>query len=108
MSGVLPDGFEDLIRLTPKWLGATERERHTVRLNSPREELIDVYQTLLPRIDAICEAVDRYPLHELPDDVENLLRLALAFMEVSLAVEAFQGSPRVPFGFDTERWRVHF
>lgn len=108
MSNPLPREFNDLLRFTPKWLGATERARHTTRLESSREELIDLYQALLPRMESICELVDQHPLQDLPENVENLLRLALSFMEVSLAVEAFDGSPKVPFGFETSRWHVHF
>ncbi|MBC7161438.1 MAG: hypothetical protein H5U26_04925 [Immundisolibacter sp.] len=61
----------------------------------------------MPRLDAIHAHLKQYPWPELPPAERSLLNLALALMEVSLAVES-HGQPMVPFGFDHTRFRVHF
>jgi hypothetical protein len=108
MSNQLPEGFGDLEHFGPKWLAGTENGRHRVRLASNPDELNQLYDQLLPRLDEICKELDQYPLDGLPEPHQNLLHLALSFMEVSLAVESFGGAPLVPYGFDPERWEVHF
>lgn len=108
MNAALPEGFADLSRFGPRWFGDTEKERHRVRTNSERDDMVDLYNTILPRLDEICAELDQHPVDALPQAHANLLNLALSFMEVSLAVESFDGAPKVPYGFDTERWEVHF
>ncbi|HAC35329.1 MAG TPA: hypothetical protein DCF45_12510 [Gammaproteobacteria bacterium] len=107
MSSNLPVEFSDLEWLTDKWLLETENERHRARLASEPMELQRVYDTLLPRMEPICEYLDQYPLSDLPWAAHNLMTLAFVFMEVSCSVEMFGGSPEVPFGFEPNRWIVH-
>jgi len=108
MDASLPEGFAELSRFGPKWFVDTEKERHRIRTGSVPAELIDLYDSVIARFDDICAELDQYPLDGLPEVQQNLLNLSLSFMEVSLAVEAFQGAAKVPFGFDTDRWEVHF
>jgi len=108
MDASLPSGFEELSRFGPTWFADTEKERHRIRTHSAPEELIELYDSVLARFDDICGELDQYPLDNLPAIQRNLLNLTLSFMEVSLAVEAFQGAAKVPFGFSTDRWEVHF
>jgi len=51
--------------------------------------LEEFYNSMLPRMDAIAEYLNQFPLDELKDDAQDLLNLALSFIEVSLAVELF-------------------
>ena len=92
MSKPLPAGFEDLARFTDKWVQVipSESVRHQTRLNSSFEELKDLYDTLLPRMDAITVHLDRYKLGEMPQEERNLMELALGFMEVTAAVRLFK------------------
>ncbi|MDF1818154.1 MAG: hypothetical protein P1U54_05915 [Immundisolibacteraceae bacterium] len=108
MERQLPEGFEALERFGPKWFADTEKQRHRLRTDSSPDDLNDLYEAVLERFDEICAELDQHPLTELSVAHQNLLNLALSFMEVSLAVEAFKGAGKVPFGFDTERWEVHF
>ena len=105
MERQLPEGFEEFERFGPQWFAETEKERHRVRTHSKPEELIDLYDAVLAKFDAICAELDQHPLTGLSEAHQNLLNLTLSFMEVSLAVE---GAAKVPFGFDTDRWEVHF
>lgn len=107
MSNHLPAGFESLEFLTDKWLLETENQRHRTRLASTPLELQKVYDTLLPRMEEICDFLDQYPLSDMPWAAHNLMTLALVFMEVSPCIEVFGGSPSVPFGFEPERWIIH-
>lgn len=86
---VLPDEFADLERFAATWCLATQAERHGQRVTSAMQDLEDFYQTILPRLDAVAEHLNRFPLDELDASNQNLLNLALSFIEVSLAVELF-------------------
>ena len=87
---MLPDDFVDLERFAAIWCLATQAERHGQRVTSAMRDLEDFYQTILPRMDAVAEYLNRFPLDELEESAQNLLNLALSFIEVSLAVELFQ------------------
>ena len=108
MGDQLPNGFEALAEFGPKWFADTENERHRHRLASNPDELKQLYNAILPRFDEIVSELDQHPLDDLPENQRNLLNLTLSFMEVSMAVESFQGAAKVPFGFDPDRWQVHF
>lgn len=102
----LPSGFEDLAWLAD-WALPAEHLRHSKRLSTPLAELQRVYDTLLPRIEGIIAHLDQFPVDDLPAPEGNLMLLALAFVEVSPAVELLN-SPTVPDGFEPSRFRVHF
>jgi hypothetical protein len=63
-------------------------------------------EVAVPRLDAIHAHLKQYPWPARLPAEQSLLNLALALMEVSLAVES-HGQPTVPFGFDPARLRVH-
>ena len=88
-NAMLPEAFTDLEKYAATWCLATQAERHGQRVNSTMQELEDFYQTILPRMDAIAEYLNRFPLEELGSSAQNLLNLSLSFIEVSLAVELF-------------------
>ncbi len=54
------------------------------------EDLETFYGAMLPRMDAIADYLNQYPLDDIKGDDMNLLNLALSFIEVSLAVELFK------------------
>ncbi len=98
---LLPEEFADLEKYAGAWCLATQAERHGRRVNSAMEELEDFYRTILPRMDAIAEYLNRFPLEELGASAQNLLNLSLSFIEVSLAVELFHepdDSRGLPYG----------
>ena len=63
-------------------------------------------EVAVPRLDAIHAHLKQHPWPARLPAGQSLLNLALALMEVSLAVES-HGQPTVPFGFDPARLRVH-
>ena len=108
MDHSLPSEFADLAHFGPDWFADSEKERHSRRLRGTPDELKGLYEAVLPRLDEMVGYLDQFPLDDLTQEQKNLLNLALSFMEVSMAVESFDGAAKVPFGFDTSRWEVHF
>lgn len=107
MVHALPAAFADLQPLAERFALPTERARHAERLKGPFEDLKALYDAVLPRLGEIHAHLARHPWPNLPPAEQNLLHLALALMEVSLAVES-HGQPTVPYGFDHGRFKVWF
>ena len=66
-------------------------------------EIRALYDTVLPRMEAILDYFNPLPLDTLPDDAQRLLHLTLALAEVAPAVELFN-QPLVTDGYDPERF----
>jgi hypothetical protein len=99
---VLPEQFADLERFSG-WALATERERNQKRRTSPMPEIQALYDTVLPRMDAIIEYLNQFPLDNMPEDAHRLLQITLSLAEVAPAVE-FYKQPEVVDGFPAERF----
>jgi hypothetical protein len=104
MSKPLPADFTDLSRFTEKWALPTEAARHRERLNSSYEELKDLYNTMLPRMEAVLAYLHQFKPEGAPEKEVNLTNLALGFMEISQAVEAYK-RPDIR-GLDPSRVKV--
>jgi hypothetical protein len=85
----LPKDFIALEKFAEAWCLASQTERHQKRVTSEMKDLEAFYAAMLPRIDAIAEYLNKFPLEDVKDKDQNLLYLALSFIEVSLAVELF-------------------
>lgn len=107
MNQRLPGEFSALEPQAAIWSLATERERHTTRLNAKFEQLQSLYDEVLPRIEEIASYLNQFPMDDLPAQQQNLLHLALSCMEVCLPVEA-HGQTTVPRGFEPSRFIVDF
>ena len=107
MAHALPAAFADLQTFADRYALPTERERHTERLKGPFGDLKALYDAVLPRLGDIHAHLKTHPWPNLPPAEQSLLNLALALMEVALAVES-HGQPTVPHGFDHTRFRVWF
>lgn len=105
LSVSLPDAFQDLDPLvTGGWALPTERERNSKRYASTMEELQEVYDAILPRLDDMIAYLNSLPIDDMPEDAKRLFYLTLTLAEISLAVERFK-QPTVPNGFDTDRFK---
>ncbi|GAB4358013.1 MAG: hypothetical protein Kow0073_16280 [Immundisolibacter sp.] len=107
MARTLPAAFADLQPYADRFALPTERERHAQRLQGPFADLKALYDAVLPRLGDIHAHLKTFPWPHLPPPEQNLLNLALALMEVALAVES-HGQPTVPHGFDHTRFKVWF
>jgi hypothetical protein len=101
---LLPDQFEDLEPYVSKWALATGPERGRARLSSTMEEIQVFCDATFPRMDAIIEYLDQFPLEALPEEVRPLLYLTLSLAEVSRPVELF-GRPGAK-GLDETRFEL--
>ena len=104
-AALLPSDFADLERFAEQWALETERDRNAFRVQQSIEALDDYYQTVFPRMDAICDYIDQFSLDAMPPDAARLLRLGQMLMEVVPAAEVYR-QPDVPNSFEFERFHI--
>ena len=68
---LLPEEFADLEPLAEQWALATETERNRRRLASRMSEVQALYDTLLPRTEAVLSYLGQFPLDNLPEGAER-------------------------------------
>ncbi len=102
---LLPPEFADLERFAADWIHPTERERNAFRVAQSIEDLDDYYQTLFPRMDALCEYIDQFSLEAMPASAARLLRLGQMLMEVVPAAEVYR-QPDVPDSIAFDRFHI--
>ncbi|WNG86041.1 hypothetical protein C6A87_019355 [Mycobacterium sp. ITM-2016-00317] len=91
---LLPEEFADLERFAD-WILATEPERYAKRLASTMEEMQDLYDVGMTRLEDVMVYLDaRFPLHDMPDDAKRLMHLMQSVVMVSFPVEVWK-QPRV-------------
>jgi hypothetical protein len=101
--GALPEPFHDLAPFSG-WTLAKESERTSKRLASTMEEIRAFYDAMLPRLEAIVQYLNQFPLDRLPQEAQQLFYLTLSLVEVSSAVELY-GQPGIPNSLDSSRFR---
>jgi hypothetical protein len=101
---VLPASFAELEPFA-HWALATERERLMAREASTMEELQMFYDAMMPRLVAIVEYLNDFPLDGMPENARRLLDMALSVVEVSIATELYR-QPKAISGFDRARFEV--
>jgi hypothetical protein len=102
---MLPAEFAELEPFAETWCLATETERFNQRIASSMDDIRAFYDTFFPRLEEAIEFCDKYPLDELPDDVEHLVQLIHSLVMVSMAVEIF-GQPKTVDAADAVLLRV--
>ncbi len=102
---LLPPAFADLEQWVGTWALDTERARRDLRCQSEMAALEAYYHALLPRMEALIQHLNGFPLDALPPPESNLLKLGQSFLEVAPAVELFH-APQVPDGFPWQRFEV--
>lgn len=91
---LLPAEFADLERFS-EWILATEPERYAKRLASKMDEMQDLYDAGMARLEEVMVYLDaRFPLHDMPDDAKRLMHLMQSVVMVSFPIEAWK-QPRV-------------
>ena len=102
---MLPAEFAELEPFAETWCLATETERFNQRLASSMDDIMAFYDAFFPRLEEAIEFCDKYPLDDLPDDVEHLVQLIHSLVMVSMAVEIF-GQPKTVDAADAVLLRV--
>jgi hypothetical protein len=92
---LLPAEFAELEPYAEAWCLPTEPERYARRLASRMPEMHAFYDAVTPRALAAMAYLNRFPLHDLPEDATNLLHLLYSMIMVSFPVEAWSQA-RVP------------
>ena len=92
---LLPPEFSDLEPFAKTWCLAGEPERYAKRLASTMDEMQEFYDAIFPRAEAAIAYLDKFPLHELPDDARQLLHLLFSFIMVSFPIEIWK-QPYIP------------
>ena len=105
---VLPAAYADLEHLAQEWSLPTESERRQRRLRAQYTELETLYHTLLPRLPAVLDDLNRTPLDTMDSSEQRLLWLALSFVEAAIAVECFQCVDMPPSAFAAERFHIGY
>ena len=98
----LPEPFGDL-RPFVGWTLPTETERNHKRLTSDISEIQALYDAVLPRMEAIIEFLNAFPLENMPADAQRLMNMTLSLAEIAPAVE-FYKQPGVIDGFPAARF----
>lgn len=101
----LPEAFAELERFCPEWIVESEADRYRFRVERPIEDLDDFYSSVFPRLDELCDFIDRYSLDGMPREAFHLLRLGQMLMEVSPSVHVYR-QPDVPNAIPFERFHV--
>ena len=99
----LPDEFADLQPFVERWALATETGRNTQRHAVGMEAILAFKDAMLPRVDAVVQWLNEFPLNALPDAAKPLMYLLLSFAEIAPAVE-FYKQPAVIDGYDPRRF----
>ena len=90
----LPEEFADLERFSD-WCLPTEEERYQKRLSSSMDEMQELYDAGLERLEDIMVYVDaRFPLKDMPEDAKALVHLGQSIVQVSFPIEVWK-QPRV-------------
>jgi hypothetical protein len=94
-AALLPPEFSDLEPFAKTWCLAGEPERYAKRLASTMDEMQAFYDAAFPRAEEAIAYLDKFPLHELPDDARRLLRLLYSLIMVSFPCEIWK-QPYIP------------
>jgi len=95
MTAVLPNEFAELERFVAHWAAPTTQKRFEIRCESDMATITEFYEAMVERAEDILGYVEKYPLDDMPADVELLYKLLLSLAHASMAVE-IHGQPRVP------------
>ena len=94
-AALLPGQFSALEPFAATWCLPTERERFARRMASSMAEMQAFYDALFPRVEEAVAYCEKFPLDDLPADVQRLLQLLYSLVMVSFPVEAWR-QPHIP------------
>ena len=92
---LLPPEFSDLEPFAKDWCLASEPERYAKRLASTMDEIQAFYDAFFPRAEEAIAYCEKFPLDDMPEDVQRLLLLLYSLVMVSFPVEIWR-QPYLP------------
>lgn len=105
-TSLLPASFGDLEKYVDDWCLKGQRARYAKMLSVDVVILRHFYQTMLPRIDAIVEHLNQFPLNDLPEAEQRLMDLALTFAETAHPIDFKWKATQFDDVFPFERVRL--
>ena len=100
---LLPTDFAELLPWVSDWALDTENKRLAKRVDSDMEEIKAFYDAILPQMTPVMEYLEKLPVSGLDGADQNLLNLALSYVEISRIFEVWdQQDVRADF-FDPKR-----
>ena len=99
----LPAEFIDLAPFADEWALGCERDRHHNLLRHSIVEARSFYDAMMRRMDDIVPFLNRYRLDEMPEDVQNLMNLALAWAESAHPIDLNWRTTDIEDSFPVER-----
>lgn len=92
---MLPAAFADLEPFAATWCLGSEAQRYEARLAATMDELQALYDVGMRLGREAQDHLDRFDLHDLPEQELNLLHLLMSVITITMPVEAFR-QPKVP------------
>lgn len=102
----LPDAFADLAPFVRDWALRREQDRMDKLLSMSVDELRPFYDAMLPRIPAIKQWLDQFPLNAMPAEARTLFDLALSFMETAHVIDLHWKTTDIEDKFPHGRFRI--
>jgi hypothetical protein len=100
----LPPGFSELQPLVADWALATRAERFKKRYTSSMEEIRICYDAMMPKMQAIVDHLNQFPVDDIPEASRPLLYMSLSTIEISRAVELWNAPDN--YAFPAERVHI--
>jgi len=88
--GLLPPEFADLEEFVPDWALPNEKLRQAKRIDNDLESVRGFYETMLPRMPAVYDYLEKFPhgdVMRLSEADRRLYQLGCAFIEASHPIE---------------------
>ena len=103
MSGTLPAGFETLEPFAVIWAADTAQARADLRSEQTADARQAFYDAMTLQLHAALDRLDQTPLAAHDDAEARLMRLALSYAHIGMAIEV-QGPDEAKHA--TSRWRL--
>ncbi len=87
---LLPDAFTDLLPWVDHWALAQENDRFNKRVDADMADIQAFYDAILPRMTEVMEHLEKLPPSGLGVADQNLLSLALSYVETSRIFEVWK------------------
>jgi hypothetical protein len=100
----LPPEFSELQPLVADWALATRAERFKKRYTSSMEEISTCYDAMMPKMQAIVDHLNQFPVDDIPEASRPLLYMSLSTIEISRAVELWNAPDN--YAFPAERVHI--
>ncbi len=92
----LPERFAAIEAKWGAWIIENEPARAQARLKKPKEELVEFYDDVRPRVEECLKYIGQFPIENLPADVKNLWWLVSSYVGVAVALEVYGSVQAIP------------